>query len=368
MSSTRYSSALGRLSHRAVVSQGQPDAVTRQVGEQLRNEYLRIMQEQEHRHSAQPDWFRAQLGGREAAEALSNALAQLPSSAREEAKLVFTMQGRRFSVAAFSGAAVFIGREERCDAVTQPDDDCSVSRVSAILYPQPSHGLLLICDPGNLLGTRVISREHAHMGLRQSVPHSRMVLTLGWGERAEVDVCGVRVRLFSDDDDPSSEPPSEEEDEQAKLAVDAVQSGANEPSRTDATIASDVAALHAATAAAAASPPPQPRHAAAAAAVTSSDADAAGSQSDARTTCRICLDKPRSCCFLPCRHQICCVACAQELRRSPHPLCPICRSVIKIVVPLDKCAPNRSYAAGRSFLKRKRSSRSPDGDKEDFCW
>ncbi|XP_038819514.1 mitochondrial ubiquitin ligase activator of nfkb 1-A [Salvelinus namaycush] len=47
--------------------------------------------------------------------------------------------------------------------------------------------------------------------------------------------------------------------------------------------------------------------------------------------CVICLTQPRSCVLLECGHVCCCYSCYQAL---PKPTCPICRQVIKRVVPL----------------------------------
>lgn len=47
--------------------------------------------------------------------------------------------------------------------------------------------------------------------------------------------------------------------------------------------------------------------------------------------CVICLSNPRSCVLLDCGHVCCCFGCYQAL---PQPYCPICRQVIKRVVPL----------------------------------
>lgn len=346
MSSARYSSALARLSRRSVVSHGRPDAASRRLGEQLRVEYLDVMNRQADEHDDQPQWFRDQLGGREIAEALSTALAdvELPAAAEHSpattAELQFTMQGRAYSFAASSETAIFVGREAHCDVVTTPATDLSVSRVSAILYPQPARGLLLICDPGNLQGIRVVSRKRAHLGLPQSVPNSRLVLPLAWGERADVNVCGVRVRLFPSDtplDNASSDTPA------AGVAVHTPLLAHRGTKRDVAVVAatvtfSDAAAAPAsapaakrvrrepnaaADAASAVNAAASPTAAAAGAAADNLDsASASDAQSDARTTCRICLDQPRACCFVPCRHLICCIACAKKLLQAERPLCP----------------------------------------------
>jgi hypothetical protein len=55
MSGAGYSSALARLSRRTITSGGRPDAVSRQLGEQLRNKYLHILKEQAEKYSDQPD-------------------------------------------------------------------------------------------------------------------------------------------------------------------------------------------------------------------------------------------------------------------------------------------------------------------------
>jgi hypothetical protein len=175
-------------------------------------------------------------------------------------------------------SAVFIGRANPCDAVTMPPSDTTVSRVSAILYPQPSHGLLFICDLGNLSGIRMLSREHTHLGLPSSVPFSRNILTIRWGERAEVDVCGVRVEFFPRQQ--NSPPAGDVEETQAP---------------------------------------------------------------DDRATCHVCLDRPRSRCFLPCRHQVCCETCTDALRAWSWK-CPICRRAIVAAVPIERQAPMASFA------------------------
>lgn len=378
MSGARYSAKLARLSSRAVASKGRPDVVSRRLGEELRAEYLDIMKEQAERHPSEPDWFRRQLGGRDATTALDEALAGLPPDASAEAataaaesrlkdtRLTFTMQGRSFSYPASSDTAIFIGRETHCDAVTTPTTDRSVSRVSAILYQQPSRGLLLVCDPGNLSGIRVRSREHKQLGLPRSVPFSRLVLPLVWGECVDVDVCGVRVRLFPRD---ASESPSLA-NEEARPAAAGDLSGPGIARREDAAAAPAAASIAARSTPAAAPTRSQPVAVTppdAADTMDARDVDTSGSpQSDARVTCRICLDQPRSCCFIPCRHQICCVACAQELLRSPRPLCPICRSVIATVVPIDMRQAGRSYAMPLALGKRKRSQDSPD--RANLCW
>jgi len=41
--------------------------------------------------------------------------------------------------------------------------------------------------------------------------------------------------------------------------------------------------------------------------------------------CKICYDRPAACALLPCRHHAFCPLCAERLRRSRDPLCPLCR-------------------------------------------
>ncbi|KAL4635960.1 mitochondrial ubiquitin ligase activator of nfkb 1-A-like [Arapaima gigas] len=48
-------------------------------------------------------------------------------------------------------------------------------------------------------------------------------------------------------------------------------------------------------------------------------------------TCVICLSSPRNCVVLDCGHVCCCFRCFQAL---PEPVCPMCRQLIKRVVPL----------------------------------
>ena len=70
---SRFSNTIARLSKRAVKSGGRPDRTSAQLGEQLRIEYLRVMDVQQQHHPDEPDWFREQLGGRESIAALHGA-------------------------------------------------------------------------------------------------------------------------------------------------------------------------------------------------------------------------------------------------------------------------------------------------------
>ena len=52
------------------------------------------------------------------------------------------------------------------------------------------------------------------------------------------------------------------------------------------------------------------------------------------TECKICMDEPRATAFLPCRHSVACVNCAQDLLRRHWP-CPFCRAPVASFVPDD---------------------------------
>jgi len=41
--------------------------------------------------------------------------------------------------------------------------------------------------------------------------------------------------------------------------------------------------------------------------------------------CKVCYDRPAACALLPCRHHAFCPLCAERIRRSREPLCPLCR-------------------------------------------
>lgn len=41
--------------------------------------------------------------------------------------------------------------------------------------------------------------------------------------------------------------------------------------------------------------------------------------------CKVCYDRPAACALLPCRHHAFCPLCAERLRRSRAPMCPLCR-------------------------------------------
>jgi hypothetical protein len=41
--------------------------------------------------------------------------------------------------------------------------------------------------------------------------------------------------------------------------------------------------------------------------------------------CKVCYDRPAACALLPCRHHAFCPLCAERLRRSRDPMCPLCR-------------------------------------------
>lgn len=349
-SGNQYSAVVSSLSRRAVVNGGRTDAVSRQLGERLRAEYLRIMSEQIEKHGDEPDWFRAQLGGRDTVAAIDGALAAvaaLPSpdasargsadaaAATADARLEFTMQGRSFSFPAGSDTVVFIGREPRCDAVLTPETDRTTSRISAILYPQPTRGLLLVCDPGNLSGIRVVSRERTQLGLPRSVPFSRTILPLQWNERVDLEVCGVSVHLFSRDDPTSSRPAVAASDRPAAAAASVEADDAPRRRKVARRTERDVATAATSSAVAesprvADEPPAAPD-------------EAAGSDTTARR-CVVCLDRPRGCCFLPCRHQVCCVACAQAIERSASRLCPICRTAVEVAMPMVRQS-EQSYDA-----------------------
>lgn len=330
--SNQYSAVVSRLSRRAVVNGGRADAVSRQLGERLRAEYLRIMSEQTEKHGDEPDWFRAQLGGRDTVAAIDTALAAgaaLPSPdasaaaapSSVDARLEFTMQGRTFSFPAGSDSVIFIGREPRCDAVMTPETDRTTSRISAILYPQPTRGLLLVCDPGNLSGIRVVSRERTQLGLPRSVPFSRTILPLPWSERVDLDVCGMPVRLFTRDAAAASSSPAAAAEGAAPVEADDAPRRRKVARRTerDAATATASSSAVAESPRVAAEPPAAP---------------------DEARRCVVCLDRPRGCCFLPCRHQVCCVACAQA-----SPLCPICRTAVEVAMPMVLRPSERSYDA-----------------------
>jgi hypothetical protein len=44
--------------------------------------------------------------------------------------------------------------------------------------------------------------------------------------------------------------------------------------------------------------------------------------------CVLCLDAPKDHIIAPCGHQCVCGACAEELKKARHPLCPFCRTPI----------------------------------------
>lgn len=46
-------------------------------------------------------------------------------------------------------------------------------------------------------------------------------------------------------------------------------------------------------------------------------------------TCKICMEKPMNCVFMPCSHYMCCTRCAQRVSR-----CPICRTDVTSNLPL----------------------------------
>ena len=50
--------------------------------------------------------------------------------------------------------------------------------------------------------------------------------------------------------------------------------------------------------------------------------------------CRICMDEPRATAFLPCRHSVACVPCAQQLMQRGLP-CPICRVAVASIFHAD---------------------------------
>ena len=52
------------------------------------------------------------------------------------------------------------------------------------------------------------------------------------------------------------------------------------------------------------------------------------------TECKICMDEPRATAFLPCRHSVACVPCAQQLMQRGLP-CPICRVAVASIFHAD---------------------------------
>merc|ERR1719433_1287028 len=44
--------------------------------------------------------------------------------------------------------------------------------------------------------------------------------------------------------------------------------------------------------------------------------------------CKVCYDQPAACALLPCRHHAFCPLCAERLRRSRDPMCPLCRGKV----------------------------------------
>jgi hypothetical protein len=48
------------------------------------------------------------------------------------------------------------------------------------------------------------------------------------------------------------------------------------------------------------------------------------------TLCVVCFEAPMDHIIIPCGHQCVCGACAEALKREPHPACPLCREPIII--------------------------------------
>lgn len=55
-------------------------------------------------------------------------------------------------------------------------------------------------------------------------------------------------------------------------------------------------------------------------------AAAAASFAGDQHLCVVCLDAPKNCVLLPCRHLAACSACAGALWAKPEPCCPVCRT------------------------------------------
>jgi hypothetical protein len=47
--------------------------------------------------------------------------------------------------------------------------------------------------------------------------------------------------------------------------------------------------------------------------------------------CSICLERTVRCIFIPCKHMCTCSECAQEIRNTANPACPICRQTFSEV-------------------------------------
>jgi hypothetical protein len=71
---------------------------------------------------------------------------------------------------------------------------------------------------------------------------------------------------------------------------------------------------------------------------TEDEAAAATAPTEYDDECVVCLSAPRDTALLPCRHLCVCSSCAQQLRRQTNK-CPVCRSVVSMLLQLDPGAP-----------------------------
>lgn len=222
----------------------------RHAGEALRSAYQDIMREQATR--ATHAWFKEQLGSSDVHKSVSDSLrasTMLQPGARQVerqteavkqppcslaivergqvvAKIlpaepvctILSVNGRK-QFAYSQNKTLFIGRNSQCDVQLSYRRDLTVSRVSAIVYLQPENGLVLICDPGNMTGIRVVGRQFPEFGKPRSMPEARTMIALVWGEHASVVICGQQVEFFPplradpDDSDEMSDVSSDEDEQ-----------------------------------------------------------------------------------------------------------------------------------------------------------
>jgi len=275
----------------------------RHAGEALRSAYQDIMREQAGKQDA--NWFKEQLGGADVHKSVSDSVcassmlqpgAQAAESRMEVAahlsrSLAIVEQGRavektlpadpictilsvhgRQHFAYSQKKTLFLGRLKQCDMQLSYRSDQSVSRVSAIVYLQPEHGLVLICDPGNMTGIRVARRQFAEFGKPRSRPDARTMIALVWGEHASLVICGQQVEFFP----PPREDPNDS-DEMSEVSSD------DEEIERLAAIA---------------------------------DAKRLPTAANASALCKLCMCRPRSAHFAPCGHQVCCLTCALAVLQS----------------------------------------------------
>ena len=64
--------------------------------------------------------------------------------------------------------------------------------------------------------------------------------------------------------------------------------------------------------------------------------DIKGVSDDSSKECTICMSEPSNVIIMPCGHMCVCQSCGEELKKSKHNMCPVCRGAIQSLVPLNR--------------------------------